>query len=113
MRPVLPWMLEKIPSLTPGTKICNSYRKELTQLAVESNPPDDQCDELDSSYVCQQDPLKSINECLKSIGEIPVIKKKLVQANYPKAKLNKIKSALLNPYYLSWFQLKLMMTVKS
>ena len=95
LRPVLPWMLEKIPSLIPGTEICDSCRKaELAQLAVESNPLDDQYDELDSSYVCQQDTLKSINECLKSIGETPVLKKKLVQANYPKEKLNKIKSAI-------------------
>ena len=93
LRPVLPWMLEKTPSLMPGAKICDSCRKELAQLAAESNRLDDPCDELDSSYVCQQDDLKSINECLKSIGEIPVIKKKLVHTNYPKEKLSKIKVA--------------------
>jgi len=28
MRPVLPWMLEKIPSLVPGARICDSCTVE-------------------------------------------------------------------------------------
>ena len=90
LRPVLPWMIEKFPFLVPEAKICDSCRK---QLAVESNPVNDSDDEIDSSYVCQQESLKSINQCLQAIGETPVSKKKLVQASYPKEKLNKIKVA--------------------
>ena len=84
------WMIEKFPLLVPEAKICNSCRK---QLAVESNPVNDWDDEIDSSYVCQQESLKSINQCLQAIGETPVCKKKLVQTSYPKEKLNKIKVA--------------------
>ena len=83
LRPVLPWMIEKFPFLVPEAKICDSCRK---QLAVESNPVNDSDDEIDSSYVCQQESLKSINQCLQAIGETPVSKKKLVQASYPKKK---------------------------
>ena len=90
LRPVLPWMIEKFPFLVPEAKICDSCRKQLT---VESNPDNDSGDEIDSSYVCQQESLKSINHCLQAIGETPVSKKKLVQASYPKEKLNKIKVA--------------------
>ena len=60
---------------------------------MESNPVNDSGDEIDSSYVCQQELLKSINQCLQVIGETPVCKKKLVQTSYPTEKLNKIKVA--------------------
>ena len=53
----------------PGTKICDSCRKELAQLAAESNPIDNQCDDLDSSYVYQQDDLETFNKYLKVIGD--------------------------------------------
>lgn len=86
-------MLEKTPSLILGAKICGSCRKELAQSAVESKPLHDPYDDLDNSYACQQGDLVSINECLKSIGETPVIKKKLVNTNYQKVKLSKIKIA--------------------
>ena len=84
-------MIENFPFLVPEANICDSCRK---QLAVESNPANDSGDEIDSSYVCQQESLKSINHCLQAIGETPVCKKKLVQTSYPKEKLlNKIKVA--------------------
>ena len=54
-------MIEKFSFLVPEGKICDSCRK---QLAVESNPVNDSDDEIDSSYVCQQESLKSINQCL-------------------------------------------------
>ena len=59
---------------------------------MESNPVNDSGDEIDSSFVCQQESLKSINQCLQATGETPVCKKKLVQTSYPK-KLNKNKVA--------------------
>ena len=64
-------MLEKIPSLIPGAKICDSCRKELAQSAVESKPLNDPYDDLDNSYACQPGDLV----CLKSIGKTPVIKR--------------------------------------
>ena len=38
-----------------------------------------------TSYVCLQD-LESINHCLKTTGETPVVKKKLVHTSYTKEK---------------------------
>ena len=60
---------------------------------MESNPVNDSGDEIDSSYVCQQESLKSINQYIQAIGETPFCRKKLVQTSYPKEKLNKIKFA--------------------
>ena len=44
LRPILPWMLEKFLSLTRGGKICDSGRKQLAQIPVESNL-DESCDD--------------------------------------------------------------------
>ena len=93
LRQVLPWMLEKVPSLILGAKICDSCRKELPRLAVESDPLDNSDNEFDSTYICQQESLESVNECLQAIGETPIVKKKLVNTNYPKEKLSKIRVA--------------------
>ena len=49
MRPILPWMLEKFPSLTRGGKICDSCRKQLAQIPVESNLDESCADDVDSS----------------------------------------------------------------
>ena len=81
-------MIEKFQFLVPEAKICDSYRKPL---AVESNPVYDSGDKIHSSYVCQQESLKLINQCLQAIEKTPVSKKKLVQTSYSKEKLNKIK----------------------
>ena len=51
-------MIENFPLLVPEAKICDSCRK---QLAMKSNPVNNSDDEIDSSYVCQQESLKSIN----------------------------------------------------
>ena len=63
---------------------------------MESNLDESCDDDVDSSYTCQQDQLESINECLKAIGETPVVKKKLVHTSYQKEKLCKIKDAAAN-----------------
>ena len=55
-------MLEKFPSRTQGGKICDSCRKQLAQIPVESNLDESCDDDVDSSYTCQQDQLESINE---------------------------------------------------
>ena len=90
-------MIENFPFLVPEAKICDSCRK---QLAVKSNSFNDSGDEIDSTYVCQQESLKSINQCLQAIGETLVCKKKLVQTSYPKEKLNKFKVAVTRSYCL-------------
>lgn len=103
LRPILPWMIEKLPSLKPEGRICDSCRK---QLAGEETPVDESSDvdidnvdeipldgSLDDSYTCQHEQLVSINECLKVIGETPIVKKKLVHTGYQKEKLSRIKDA--------------------
>ena len=97
LRQVLPWMLEKVPSLILGAKICDSCRKELAWLAVESDPLDNSGNEFDSTYICQQESLESVNECLQAIGEIPIVKKKLVNTNYPKEKLRVAAAKVMLP----------------
>lgn len=94
LRPILPWMIEKFPSLQAGDKICDSCRKQLGQTTVEEISVDESLDDdIDNSYTCHQEQLESINECLKVIGETPVVKKKLVNTGYQKEKLSKIKDA--------------------
>ena len=108
LRPVLSWMVDVLPSVKADGKVCDSCRKQLTLLIVKPSsfdntsvstneePLDESCDnpcnDADDDYVCPLD-LESINECLKGIGETPVIKKKLVHKSYTKDKLSKIKTA--------------------
>ena len=108
LRPVLSWMIDVLPSVKADGKICDSCRKQLTLLIVKPSsldnasvstneePLDESCDnpcnDADDDYACPLD-LESINECLKGIGETPVIKKKLVHKSYTKDKLSKIKIA--------------------
>jgi len=112
LRPVLPWMTEVNPSVKAESKICDSCRKELTPITVMSKPLnipsvsmheelldefcDKPCDDVDDDYVGPQD-LELINQCLKTIGETPVAKKKLVHTSYTKEKLTKIKNAGILP----------------
>jgi len=95
-----------------SSKICDSCRKELTPITVMSKPLnipsvsmheelldefcDKPCDDVDDDYVGPQD-LELINQCLKTIGETPVAKKKLVHTSYTKEKLTKIKNAGILP----------------
>ena len=61
-------------------------RKQLAKIPVESNLDESCDDDVDSSYTCQQDQLESINECLKAIGETPVVKKEAGAHKLPKRK---------------------------
>ena len=90
LRPVQPWAIEKIPTLTQRGKICDSCRKEIA-VYTAPNVLDGSFDDSDSSYSSQQANLESLNECLQAIGETPVVKKKLVHKSYSKQKINKIK----------------------
>ncbi len=55
LRPVLPWMCERLPSLTLGAKICDDCRKKLVQIAVPVSAPE----ELASFETSQDDPRAS------------------------------------------------------
>ena len=108
LRPVLSWMVDVLPSVKADGKVCDSCRKQLTLLIVKPSSLDNTsvstneelldescdnpCNDADDDYACPLD-LESINECLKGIGETPVIKKKLVHKSYTKDKLSKIKTA--------------------
>ena len=87
LRPVLPWMCEKIPTVTLEQKICDSCRKKLAEKKTE-------VEETNDDTFHYQD-LESINKGLSIIGESPVIKSKLQGAHYSKEKLTKIKSAFM------------------
>ena len=94
LRPVLPWMCEKIPILTLEQKICDSCRKKLAEMETEVEETSDE----DAFHY--QD-IESVNKGLSIIGESPVIKSKLQGAHYPKEKLTKIKSALMKSMHMS------------
>ena len=106
LRPVLPWMCEKLPSLTLGAKICDNCRKKLAQISEPVSAPEEhgsnesgQDDPSASSQVeedvfCAQESLDPINQCLGAIGETPIVRKKLDQVRYPKEKLKKITATM-------------------
>jgi len=74
LRPVQPWMIEKISTFVLRCKICDSYRKEIA-IYIAPNVLDGSFDDPDSSYSSQQDNLESLHECLQAIREAPVIKR--------------------------------------
>ena len=94
LRPVLPWMHEKIATLTLDQKICDSCRKKFSEMETiqeESNDED--------SYDYQD--LESVNKGLSIIGESPVIKSGLQSTRYPREKLTKIKCAIVKSMHMS------------
>ena len=72
---MLPSLHEEIRFVTV---VENNYVAQIP--AVESNQEESLCRYVVSVYTCQQDQLKSINECLKAIGETSVVK--LVHTGY-------------------------------
>ena len=104
LRPVLPWMCEKIPSLILGAKMCDDCRKKVAKLPApeaESEAPLESSEEANaSSYsLCEElrspyESLESGNQCLTALGETPIVKKKLQQVKYPKEKLKKVSIAM-------------------
>ena len=80
LRPVLPWMCEKISTVTLEQKICDSCRKKLAEMETE-------VEEIYNDDTFHYQNLESINKGLSIIGESPVIKSKLQGAHYSKEKL--------------------------
>ncbi len=104
LRPVVPWMCEKLPSLSLRAKVCDACRKKLAQVTEARAESPDQFEssqedagassQLEEDVSYQHKSLESINQCLSAIGETPVVKKKLQQAKYPKEKVKKIRAAV-------------------
>ena len=59
LRLILPWMIEKLPSLEPGGMIFNNCRLQLAQTPVEETPLDESDGDVDDSYTCHQGQLMS------------------------------------------------------
>jgi len=96
-------MCEKLPSLALEEKVCDDCRKKLAQMptpSVESTESYGSSQEdasantqyAESAY--QQQSLESLSQCLTSIGETPINKKKLQQVHYPKEKMKKIEASV-------------------
>ena len=94
LRPVLPWMCEKIDTLTLDQKICDSCGKKLSEMETVQEESSDE-----DAYDYQD--LESVNKRLSIIGESPVIKCRLQSTCYPRGKLTKIKSAFVKSMHMS------------
>ena len=80
-----PWMGAKILTLTLEEKICSNCTKNCQKMEIT------QYESSDDDF--QHQDLESVNKGLALIGESPVVKNKLLPgAQYPKRKLDKIKS---------------------
>ena len=110
LRDVLPWMRERVASIPVGAKICDECRKYVGKLPIpESVPASSDSDEEegeipggigDADFESLQamksqeyaEPLQGINDCLRKVGQTPIIivAHKLGQVKYPKQKLKKI-----------------------
>lgn len=87
LRPVSEWMCEKAPKISMRDRICDSCRKKLAKVSLSPS-----C-EVDTD-VYKADPLTSVNQCLGELGETPICKWKLRQAQYPKEKLDKLTTVM-------------------
>ena len=97
LKPVTERMGDRAPYLSVGTMICNTCRKKVSKmvppqpvlLSLPNTPSQD-----DSVYFPEAEPLYSINECLKQIGETPYSRRRARGKNYPGEKLKKITEAM-------------------
>ena len=110
LRPVLNWMCEKLPGLSLKQKVCDQCRKKLSTYQKESGSSsenDDVVEPTPALHIADEDSLEgsstsfkheialsTLNQSLQTIGESPIIKKKLGQSKYPKEKSEKIGVAL-------------------
>ena len=91
LRIVTKRMCEKVPSILPGEKICDSCRKELAAKSEQQSLPQEQSDSSpESDVVSPSDemldhPLATLaaaNKHLDAIGETPLTKRKLQSIQY-------------------------------
>ena len=103
LRPVLPWICEKLSSPSLEAKVCDACRKELSRAPIAATESADLLESSEdvaasthpaeeTSY--QLESLETINQCLSAIGETPIVKKKLQQTKYPREKMKKIRTAV-------------------
>ena len=92
-------MCEKVPSISPGEKICDSCRKQLAAESEQQSLPQEQSDSSpESDVVSPTDemfghPLATLavaNEHLDTIGETPLTKRKLRSKRYRRQKLEAV-----------------------
>lgn len=96
LQPVLPWMCEKLPSLSLEAKVCDACRKKLSQVPIAETESADLFESSEEDIAssthpaeetfCQLESLEPINQCLSAIGETPVVKKKLQHTKYQREK---------------------------
>ena len=95
LRSVLPWMCEKMSTLTLEDKICDNCRKKLADMSSATESSEEDVEVGGTENVLQEEEsLDPFNQCLSAIGETPVVKKKLQQVKYPKEKIKKITTAM-------------------
>ncbi|CAH0391660.1 unnamed protein product [Bemisia tabaci] len=103
LRDVQPWMMDIVPSLRLGDKICNNCRMDLGKLrrGVEEEFDDDSeagtsaFEESMTSQAEAASAIESINSSLAIMGESPVSNQKIVShKKYPQNKFNKITRVL-------------------
>ena len=92
-------MCEKTPSILPGDRICDSCRKELTTVSLP-HPSDSFVSDSESDgtisppdedvHVDTGESLMIVNQCLDTIGETPLTKRKLQYKKKSKQKIEKI-----------------------
>ncbi len=100
LRDVLPWMIEKFPTISLGEKICDECRKQVGRSSIpKAASPFDEEAEKETLFLSDPDfcspPLpqrqfKTVNQCLEAIGETPLAAHKLSQVKYPKQKMKKL-----------------------
>ena len=95
LRPVSEWMCERNSLLHLGMKICDTCRKRLGNLpeipdpAVdsESGPTVSSLSDSQSEVYEPSEQMRIVNQCLISLDETPVTKRKLQSKKYSKQKM--------------------------
>ena len=104
LRNVTQWMCDKASSISPGQKICDSCRKQLTKISLPE--PCDTEPESQSEIECtgtislcneaieveSSETLELVNQCLDTIGETPLTKRKIQRKGkqYSKKKVERV-----------------------
>ena len=93
LRLVTPWMCERAPQISVGSKICDTCRKKLSKEPSIPIPyPDSPCSEVEDAeaYIPSPEAVASLNMCLADIGETPYSRIKAHGKKYSRQKVKKI-----------------------
>ena len=97
LRLVTPWMCERAPQISVGSKICDTCRKKLSKEPSIPIPyPDSPCSEVEDAeaYIPSPEAVASLNMCLADIGETPYSCIKARGKKYSRQKVKKITEAI-------------------